>query len=121
VPSHALSQRRTTAAGTFEEVPIQAGKEARAVTSEQPGFPFAQGRGRTAQQLADLILEILQNVEGFPKRGASVTVCGYRHWNAMITFMPGCVSMKDGIEYRAMLRELVENLRGRFDVEIPAT
>jgi hypothetical protein len=121
MPSHALSQRRTTPAATFEEVPTQAGNESRAVQPEQPGFLLAQGRGRTPRQLADLILGILQNIEGFPKSGASITVYGYRHWNAMITFKPGCVSMKDGIEYRAMLGELVQNLRGRFDVEIPAT
>src|SRR3954453_15830036 len=40
-----------------------------------------------AEAIADLVLGELRKLENFPATGAaSVTVYGYRHWNAMITF-----------------------------------
>jgi len=64
------------------------------------------------------ILKGLQNTPGFPTRGATVAVYGFRPWNAMLTFDPGCTSHKNARMYRELLIEIVCELRTRFEIDV---
>jgi hypothetical protein len=65
-----------------------------------------------------IILTGLQNAPGFPTRGATVTVYGFRPWNAMLTFAPGCTSHNNARMYRELLIEIVCELRTRFEIDV---
>lgn len=71
-----------------------------------------------AEAIADLVLGELRKMENFPATGASVTVYGYRHWNAMITFAPFSTSFQDATRFRQALPDLVFKLRRFVELEI---
>lgn len=71
-----------------------------------------------AEAIADLVLGELRKMENFPATGASVTIYGYRHWNAMITFAPFSTSFQDATRFRQALPDLVFKLRRFVQLEI---
>jgi len=71
-----------------------------------------------AEAIADLVLGELRKLEDFPKAGASVTVYGYRHWNAMITFAPFSTSFHNATRFRQAMPDLVFKLRRFVELEI---
>ena len=71
-----------------------------------------------AEAIADLVLGELRKMENFPATGVSVTVYGYRHWNAMITFAPFSTSFQDATRFRQALPDLVFKLRRFVELEI---
>jgi hypothetical protein len=71
----------------------------------------------TTEHLQKLVLAGLQEIEGFPKTGVSITVYGVRPWNAMMTFAPWSISSNGAMTYREVLPQLVERLSKQFDVE----
>ena len=71
-----------------------------------------------AEAIADLVLGELRKLEDFPATGASVTVYGYRHWNAMITFAPFSTSFQNATRFRQALPDLVFKLRRFVELEI---
>lgn len=71
-----------------------------------------------AEAIADLVLGELRKMENFPASGASVTVYGYRHWNAMITFAPFSTSFQDATRFRQALPDLIFKLRRFVELEI---
>ena len=71
-----------------------------------------------AEAIADLVLGELRKLENFPATGASVTVYGYRHWNAMITFAPFSTNFQNATRFRQALPELVFRLRRFVELEI---
>ncbi|MBW7973819.1 hypothetical protein [Bradyrhizobium sp. BR 10289] len=71
-----------------------------------------------AEAIADLVLGELRKLEDFPATGASVTVYGYRHWNAMITFAPFSTSFQNATRFRQAMPDLVVKLRRFVELEI---
>ncbi|MBR0785384.1 hypothetical protein [Bradyrhizobium iriomotense] len=71
-----------------------------------------------AEAIADLVLGELRKIEDFPATGASVTVYGYRHWNAMITFAPFSTSFQNATRFRQAMPDLVVKLRRFVALEI---
>jgi hypothetical protein len=71
-----------------------------------------------AEAIADLVLGELRKLENFPATGASVTVYGYRHWNAMITFAPFSTNFQNATRFRKALPDLVFRLRRFVELEI---
>lgn len=71
-----------------------------------------------AEAIADLVLGELRKMENFPATGASVTVYGYKHWNAMITFAPFSTNFQDATRFRQALPDLVFKLRRFVELEI---
>jgi hypothetical protein len=71
-----------------------------------------------AEAIAYLVLGELRKLEDFPETGASVTVYGYRHWNAMITFAPFSTSFHNATRFRQAMPDLVFKLRRFVELEI---
>ncbi|MCK1743029.1 hypothetical protein IVA80_19670 [Bradyrhizobium sp. 139] len=71
-----------------------------------------------AEAIADLVLGELRKMENFPATGASVTVYGYRHWNAMITFAPFSTTVRNATRFRQAMPDLVFKLRRFVELEI---
>jgi hypothetical protein len=71
-----------------------------------------------AEAIADLVLGELRKLENFPATGASVTVYGYRHWNAMITFAPFSTTFRDATRFRQAMPDIVFKLRRFVVLEI---
>ncbi|MGY4367995.1 hypothetical protein ACVW1A_004060 [Bradyrhizobium sp. LB1.3] len=71
-----------------------------------------------AEAIADLVLGELRKLENFPATGASVTVYGYRHWNAMITFAPFSTTFRNATRFRQAMPDLVFKLRRFVELEI---
>ena len=71
-----------------------------------------------AEAIADLVLGELRKLENFPATGASVTVYGYRHWNAMITFAPFSTTFQNATRFRQAMPDLVSKLRRFVELEI---
>ena len=71
-----------------------------------------------AEAIADLVLGELRKIEGFPASGVSVTVYGYRHWNAMLTFAPFSTNFQNATRFRQALPDLVFKLRRFVELEI---
>lgn len=78
-----------------------------------------QSRIRTADDVQRMILDALATIPDAPKRGMTITVYGYRPWNAMVTFAPGSANMPTATMIRSALTRLVEEMRGHVDIEIP--
>ncbi|MDA9406943.1 MULTISPECIES: hypothetical protein [unclassified Bradyrhizobium] len=87
------------------------------VPAGQPLTPDGK-RLLPAQAIADLVLGELRKIEGFPASGVSVTVYGYRHWNAMITFAPFSTNFQNATRFRQALPDLVFKLRRFVELEI---
>ncbi|MCS3731875.1 hypothetical protein [Bradyrhizobium betae] len=71
-----------------------------------------------AEAIADLVLGELRKLEDFPATGVSVTVYGYRHWNAMITFAPFSTSFHNATRFRQAMPDLVFKLRRFVELEV---
>ncbi|MBR0841662.1 hypothetical protein JQ607_15795 [Bradyrhizobium liaoningense] len=71
-----------------------------------------------AEAIAELVLGELRKLEDFPATGASVTVYGYRHWNAMITFAPFSTTFQNATRFRQAMPDLVFKLRRFVELQI---
>lgn len=71
-----------------------------------------------AEAIADLVLGELRKIDDFPESGVSVTVYGYRHWNAMLTFAPFSTSFQNATRFRQAVPDLVFKLRRFVELEI---
>lgn len=95
-----------------------------AVVAPKPPAPAGQSltpdgkRRLPAEAIADLVLGELRKIEDFPASGVSVTVYGYRHWNAMITFAPFSTTFQNATRFRQALPDLVFKLRRFVELEI---
>jgi hypothetical protein len=79
----------------------------------------ADGKRRLpAEAIADLVLGELRKIEDFPASGVSVTVYGYRHWNAMLTFAPFSTNFRNATRFRQAMPDLVQKLRRFVELEI---
>lgn len=71
-----------------------------------------------AEAIADLVLGELRKLDNFPSSGVSVTVYGYRHWNAMLTFAPFSTSLQNATRFRQAVPDIVFKLRRLVALEI---
>lgn len=71
-----------------------------------------------AEAIADLVLGELRRLENFPASGVSVTVYGYRHWNAMIAFAPFSTSSQHAARFRQAMPDIVFSLRRQVELEV---
>jgi len=71
-----------------------------------------------AEAIAELVLGELRKLDDFPASGVSVTVYGYRNWNAMLTFAPFSTSFQNATRFRQALPDLVFKLRRFVELEI---
>ncbi|WP_407187547.1 hypothetical protein [Bradyrhizobium centrosematis] len=88
---------------------------------EQPAKIVTTRNGRQllpAEAIADLVLGELRKLEDFPASGASVTVYGYRHWNAMITFAPFSTNFQNATRFRQAVPDIVFKLRRFVELKI---
>ncbi|PDT92372.1 hypothetical protein CO669_03330 [Bradyrhizobium sp. Y36] len=102
-----------------EETPAAASVAAEPV--EQPAKIVTTRDGKQllpAEAIADLVLGELRKLEDFPATGVSVTVYGYRHWNAMLTFAPFSTSFQNATRFRQAMPDLVFKLRRFVELEI---
>jgi hypothetical protein len=100
--------------------PAQTGKPAPAKPIEPVNHSLTpDGKRRLpAEAIADIVLGELRKIEDFPASGASVTVYGYRHWNAMITFAPFSTNFRNATRFRQAMPDLVFKLRRLVELEI---
>ena len=96
----------------------QAAAPAKPVAPASPPVTPDGKRLLPAEAIADLVLGELRKIEGFPASGVSVTVYGYRHWNAMITFAPFSTNFQNATRFRQALPDLVFKLRRFVELEI---
>ena len=95
-----------------------------AVTAAKPAAAASQSltpdgkRLLPAEAIADLVLGELRKIEDFPASGVSVTVYGYRHWNAMVTFAPFSTTFRNATRFRQAMPDLVLKLRRFVELEI---
>ncbi|MEY9182458.1 hypothetical protein ABIG06_004040 [Bradyrhizobium sp. USDA 326] len=71
-----------------------------------------------AEAIADLVLGELRKLENFPSSGVSVTVYGYRNWNAMLTFAPFSTTFQNATRFRQAMPDLVFKLRRFVELDI---
>lgn len=96
-----------------------------AAAAAEPAEPPAQiattrdgKRLLPAEAIADLVLGELRKLDNFPSSGVSVTVYGYRHWNAMLTFAPFSTSFQNATRFRQAVPDLVFKLRRFVELQI---
>jgi hypothetical protein len=85
--------------------------------STSVGGPDERRPRLPAVAIADLILSELRKIDGFPRSGVSITVYGYRSWNAMIGFAPFSTTSQNAARLRQALPEIVYKLRQYVDLE----
>lgn len=101
----------------LQDASDQAVTATKPVASSQPLTPDGK-RLLPAEAIADLVLGELRKIEDFPASGVSVTVYGYRHWNAMITFAPFSTTFRNATRFRQALPDLVFKLRRFVELEV---
>jgi len=99
-----------------EDAPHAAPASAR--PTEQIAMTPSGKRRLPAEAIADLVLGELRKIDDFPASGASITVYGYRHWNAMITFAPFSTNFRNATRFRQAMPDLVFKLRRFVELEI---
>ncbi|MDA9424197.1 hypothetical protein [Bradyrhizobium sp. CCBAU 53380] len=123
VPADAAEPVETSG---FDPAAVKAGNAPDAAPAAmKPAEPPAQiattrdgKRLLPAEAIADLVLGELRKLENFPNSGVSVTVYGYRHWNAMLTFAPFSTSFQNATRFRQAVPDLVFKLRRFVELEI---
>ena len=70
-----------------------------------------------AVAVGDLVLGELRKVDGFPRSGVSITIYGYRNWNAMIRFAPFSTTLQNAARLREALPDIVHRLRQYVELE----
>jgi hypothetical protein len=70
-----------------------------------------------AEAITDLVLGELRKLNDFPATGASITVYGYRPWNAMLTFAPFSTNLTSATRFREAMPDLVFKLRRFVELE----
>ncbi|MGB6395021.1 MAG: hypothetical protein WBF73_04995 [Bradyrhizobium sp.] len=71
---------------------------------------------KTAEELAAMILQDLSNMDGWPKRGVTITVYGLNPWNSMLTFGVDAGSVFNKAELQSFCDIITERLKRLYDV-----
>lgn len=113
------TSRSDVAPAKVESAPDAASAATQPAESPEPIATTRDGkRLLPAEAIADLVLGELRKLENFPNSGVSVTVYGYRHWNAMLTFAPFSTSFQNATRFRQAVPDLVFRLRRLVELEI---
>jgi hypothetical protein len=106
------------------ETPPRLPEEATAATAppSKPTVPTLAGPDERRPRLpavaiGDLVLHELRKMEDFPRSGVSITIYGYRNWNAMIRFAPFSITSQNAARLRRALPDVVFKLRQFVDLE----
>ena len=118
IPETASPKLQDASAGASNGVSDEAATAAKPLAPAGPSLTPDGKRRLPADAIADLVLGELRKIEGFPASGVSVTVYGYRHWNAMITFAPFSTNFQNATRFRQALPDLVFKLRRFVELEI---
>ncbi|MCP3469841.1 hypothetical protein NLM33_05795 [Bradyrhizobium sp. CCGUVB1N3] len=103
---------------TLQEEPVTASApRTKPIAPMSAGGPDEKRARLPAVAIADLVLGELRKVDGFPKSGVSITVYGYRPWNAMIRFGPFSTTLENASLLRRALPDIVLRLRQYVDLE----
>jgi hypothetical protein len=116
-PAAELAQIPEAESPKLQDASDQAVAAPKPVAPSQPLTPDGK-RLLPAEAIADLVLGELRKIADFPASGVSVTVYGYRHWNAMITFAPFSTTFQNATRFRQALPDLVFKLRRFVELEI---
>ena len=71
---------------------------------------------KTAEELAAMILQDLSNMDGYPKRGVTITVYGLNPWNSMLTFGVDAGPVRNKNELLRFCEIITDRLRRLYDV-----
>jgi hypothetical protein len=71
---------------------------------------------KTAEELAAMIREDLDKMDGCPQRGVTVTVYGLNPWNAMLTFGVDAGPVPNKAELGSFFEIIIERLKRLYDV-----
>ena len=87
-------------------------------TEEHHGLarPTPAKEKKTAAELAAMILQDLSNVDGFPKRGVTVTVYGLNPWNSMLTFGVEAGPVPNRADLRIFCDLITDRLKRLYDI-----
>jgi hypothetical protein len=116
-PAPELAQIPEAESPKLQDASDQAVAAPKPVAPSHPMTPDGK-RLLPADAIADLVLGELRKIEDFPTAGVSVTVYGYRHWNAMITFAPFSTTFRNATRFRQAVPDLVFKLRRFVELEI---
>jgi len=116
-PAPELAQIPEAESPKLQDASDQAVAAPKPVAPSHPMTPDGK-RLLPADAIADLVLGELRKIEDFPASGVSVTVYGYRHWNAMITFAPFSTTFQNATRFRQALPDLVFKLRRFVELAI---
>jgi hypothetical protein len=98
-----------------------AAEEDPAPSAQMPAHPNLQNRAttkesKTADQLAEMILSDLQQVNGCPKAGVTVTVYGLDPWNSWLHFGGAAGPVRNKEELQEFCTILTDRLKSRYDI-----
>jgi hypothetical protein len=116
-PAPELAQIPEAESPKLQDASDQAVAAPKPVAPSHPMTPDGK-RLLPADAIADLVLGELRKLDDFPASGVSVTVYGYRHWNAMITFAPFSTTFQNATRFRQAMPDLVFKLRRFVQLEI---
>jgi hypothetical protein len=102
----------------LQNAPVEAAPATKPVVAPTQSLTADGKQLLKAEAIAELVLGELRKIEDFPGSGVSVTVYGYRHWNAMITFAPFSTTFQNATRFRQALPDLVFKLRRFVELEI---
>ena len=79
-----------------------------------PASPVKQTK--TTEELAAMIHQDLNNIEGCPKRGVNVTVYGLNPWNSMLTFGVDAGPVPNKTDLQSFCDIITERLKRLYEV-----
>src|SRR6266478_1544027 len=81
-----------------------------------PANPVKQKK--TAEELAAMIHQDLSQIEGCPKQGVKVTVCGLNPWNSLLTFGVDAGPIRNKAELQGFCDIITERLKRLYVPEL---
>jgi hypothetical protein len=87
-------------------------------TEEPHGLarPTPAKQKKTAEELAAMILQDLSSVDGWPKRGVTVTVYGLNPWNSMLTFGVDAGPVPNKADLQSFCDLITERLKRLYEI-----
>jgi hypothetical protein len=73
---------------------------------------------KTAEELAAMIRQDLSKVDGWPKRGVSVTVYGLNPWNSLLAFGVDAGPVPNRVDLQNFCDIITERLKRLYNVRV---
>ena len=71
---------------------------------------------KTADELATMILDDLNGIEGCPRRGVKITVYGSNPWNAWMSFAGAAGPVRNKADLQGFCEIITERLKRLYDI-----